>query len=300
MYNKHDYFYIISIYFICLLPKQIETTYFYIKIIISLFLITYIGDSFSQNHTISVDARANGMGNAVVSNKGLLSLINNIGGLGDVRTSEFILSHRIIHDLPFFNSTYIGYIKPAKKGTLGFDIFRFGDDLYNEHRLGIGFSNVIDKVSLGVKAHLLQYMIEGLGTRRVVFVEFGGVTQFSEQLFFGTNIYNVNQANISSQGNETIPIIIRMGLSYIPYHLLIINIETEKDVDLPPLLKLGLEYEFTQNLFARVGLNHNPFRGFWGFGIAKKKFSLDISLGSSPVLGISNEFSIVYHLDGNL
>jgi hypothetical protein len=79
-------------------------------------------------------------------------------------------------------------------GVTSVGAFRFGDDLYNEQMVSLGFGNKFGIASLGVKANYIQYQADGFGTYGAVSIDFGGLAELTDQLSIGAYITNLNQA----------------------------------------------------------------------------------------------------------
>ena len=245
-------------------------------------------DPLTQSH----GARSQSLGNLRINLIDTWAFFNNVGGLDRIENSEVAVgyNHRFgLKELSTFN--LVGAWK-NKYGTLGFGAFRFGATKFNQQTLGIGYSNQIGIVSLGLKAEWFQTQIEGFGTGNAVLLHFGGVAELGPKFFFGAHISNINRAKISKNSQERLPTAIQMGITYRPVETLSIYLETEKDIAVPPALKAGLEYGIKDWLYLRSGINTNPARLFFGFGLRPKGFKIDYGFGQNSALGSTNHISL--------
>jgi hypothetical protein len=252
---------------------------------------------YASGDPFPMGARAWGMGNATLTVSDGWAVFNNISGLAGVQHRNILVAYDNRYGVSGFQTMAIGYIHPLRYGTLGVSLNRFGDNLYNEHKLGVAFSHQLDRVSLGLKINYVQFAIDELGSRSRILFEFGGITTITSQLSFGAYIYNFNQAKLADYQDERIPTVMRAGLSYHPIAKLMLNAEVEKDVDFPATVKVGLEYEVVKHLYLRTGVTTKPFVNHLGLGFVKNKFQFDYAARTHPILGLSHHLSVGYRIE---
>lgn len=252
----------------------------------------------AQLENPAMGARAYGMANASVTLKDQWSVFNNIGGMAGVKNISGQIAYHNRFGIANFQTFALGVVAPVKVGVVGLSVSRFGDNLYSEQRLGLGYSHQIKNVSLGAKINYVQVRIQDLGSQGAFAFEFGGVARISKEITFGAHIYNFNQGRLkTSFGDaEKVPVIMKAGLSYQPVKALLVNIETEKDIDLPATFKAGVEYELVKNIFLRTGIQTEPFNNFFGIGFTPRWFQLNYALSTNDALGVSHHLSFTYQL----
>lgn len=250
--------------------------------------------ALAQNGDYGMGARSAAIGGASVTIGDEWSLFNNIGGLANFEEKSIFTSFKNKYGISEFTSLALGGTYPMLGGTAGLGMFRFGDDLYNEQRVNLGFSNQLGIVSLGLNISYYQLNIEGAGSRKAMMIDFGGRAQLTEQLYFGAHVSNLNQAKLSTVTDERIPTVMKTGLSYRPSQDLMLNAEVEKVVDEDATFKLGLEYEIIENLRLRTGFRTKPFESTFGLGFYPGKFKADYSYNNNPDLGGIHEISLGY------
>lgn len=248
----------------------------------------------AQNGNYGMGARSAGIGGASITLGDEWSLFNNIGGLANFQEKSIFTSFKNKYGISEFTSLALGGTYPALGGTAGLGMFRFGDNLYNEQRLNLGFSNQFGIVSLGLNVSYYQLNIEGSGSRKTMMFDFGGRAKLTEQLFFGAHVSNLNQAKLSTVTDERIPTIMKTGLSYRPSLDLMLNVEVEKEVDEEATFRLGLEYKILDNLSLRTGFRTQPFESSFGLGFYPGKLKADYSYNNNPDLGGIHEISVGY------
>jgi hypothetical protein len=222
------------------------------------------------------------------------SIFNNVGGLAKVKQPSASFSYTAYPHSPFFDQMAALYCKPIKFGVLAGGIYRFGDDLYNEHIISGAFANSFGLASLGIKLNYIQYHAEGFGSTQALTVSFGGVAELSPQILVGAHIVNINQPKLSETSKERVPTRMTMGIGFRPNEKVFLSSEVEKDLAFDLTWKTGFEYQVHKKLVARTGFNLNPQAGFAGIGFKPKKFSLDYAFQYSTNLGGIHQATVSY------
>lgn len=254
--------------------------------------------SHGQNGQYTLGARAGAVANTSLTFSDEWSVFNNIGALAGVEHSSVFFTYQNRYNISAFNTFGGGYVRPMLNGVAAVGVFRFGDDLFSEQKINVGFSNKFGLVSLGANINYLQVSIEGLGTKGIIMIDFGGKATISDRLVFGAHISNVNQGELSSLTGEKIPTIMRAGLSYRPIDGLMLNAEIEKNLNFDALVKIGLEYKLIEKVTIRTGIVTEPFESAFGLGFHPGKINVDYALRNNTDLGDIHEVSVAYRLPG--
>lgn len=250
------------------------------------------------NHHVPLGARAAALSNASVCIADGWSLDNNVAGIARLEKSEIGAFAENRFGLKAFSTVaLVGIMKLGKSGGMGAELYRFGDKLYNEQRLGIGFAHQLGQVSLGLKADLLQVHVEEFGSKRVVAFSFGGQSEIIPNLLVGAHIYNFNQARLAEFQDERVPTVMKAGISYRPGKKVMLNAETEKDIELDADFKAGLEYQVIEKLALRTGFSTLTQSASFGVGFAARSFQINYAFTSQSRLGFSNHVSIGYKFE---
>lgn len=239
-------------------------------------------------------ARSEGMGNASACLDGAWSLTNNIAGLAKAKHATAGFSCQTIPIAPFFNRMAAVFSVPFKDGAAGVGLFRFGDVLYNEHLLSLGFAHTFGLASLGAKVNYIQHHASGLSTRSAVTVSFGGIATLTPHLSFGAHILNVNQPVINPTTEEQAPTKLHAGMSFAPSSNLTLAAEVEKDLEHRAIIKSGLEYQAMKKLAFRTGINLHPQAAFFGFGFQNPKLQADYAIQLNYALGLTHHTTVTY------
>lgn len=249
---------------------------------------------YSQGGKYDLGARSAGLATASVTISDSWSMFNNIAGITEVDGPTSALSYQNRFSVSALNTMGAAFIQPTSFGHLGISLFRFGDELFNEQKIGFAFADEIGIVSLGFGVNYLQINIEGVGRRAILPIEFGGIATLHEKFVIGAHITNINQAKVSRTNNERLPTIMKMGLSYRPLSNLMMNVELEKDLDFEEVFKAAFEYNFVKQFYARTGFRTAPFIATFGLGFDSSKFLVDYAYSNDSRIGDIHELSVVY------
>lgn len=250
--------------------------------------------SFSQTDplTQAQGARSQGLGNIKTNLPDAWTIFNSVGALDRIKSSQITSSFDSRFGLKELSTFGIAGAFQEGWGTFGFGISRFGGELFNQHLMGLGFSNTLGIVSLGAKIEWFQTQIEGFGTGNSFLFSFGGVAELGPKTFFGANFSNINRARFSKNRDQRIPTFIEMGVTYLPSKNISLYSEIEKEVDTKAIFKVGLEYKLKEWICLRTGISSTPNRLNFGFGIRRERFGFDYAFGQNSILGSSHHFSL--------
>lgn len=247
-------------------------------------------------------AAAYGMGNTRLTVGDIWAVFNNIGALG--RSEEMAMGVNVTNQYQVSAFTTVGAVFAAPVnignvgGMAGAGFWHFGDALYSENKVSLGYSHHLGMVSLGVQVNYFQVSVQEMGTQQAIALEFGGVAELRPDLKIGMHIYNFNQAQLADFEDERLPTIMRAGVSYEPIEKLMINIETEKEVDEPAMFKGGVAYQvLPDKLTLRTGVSSEPFVSYFGLGFRYKFLVIDYALNTHPALDLTHHLSLTYRFE---
>jgi hypothetical protein len=278
------------------LPPMIRYTLLFFLFGVSLWQSS--ADCLAGNDNPAIGARAAGLSNASVTLSDVWALSNNVAGIAKLDRPELGAFAENRFMIRGFNTVAFQAMYPtAKYGVGGIDLYRFGDQLYNEQRFGIGYAHRIGTVSLGIKLDLLQLRIQDLGSRKAVAFSVGAQMEVVPDLVVGAHVYNLNQTRLAEAEDERVPTLMKTGLSYRPSKKLMLNVETEKQLALPADFKAGLEYRIIEKFALRSGFSTLAQSATFGAGFQARAFAVDYALGARTALGVSNHLSVAYRFE---
>ena len=237
-------------------------------------------------------ARAQGIGYASACVSDVWSMTSNVAGLAGIKTPVAAASYNTIPSFEPFNRIAAAFALPVISGGAGVSVFRFGDDLYNEHLVSIGYANKFGLASLGFKVNYLQYHAAGVATNSAVTVSFGGIATITPQLSFGAHIVNINQPVINELTGERAMTTLIAGIMLKLSETFAASGEVEKHIQHTPIVKAGMEYQAFKKICFRTGLNLNPQAGFFGLGFKLNRFDLGYAMQVSRITGVSHQATV--------
>jgi hypothetical protein len=240
-------------------------------------------------------ARAAGMGYASSCLQDEWSLFNNAAGLSNLKKTVFATSYEAKPSLQGANRMAFLVTAPTPFGSGALGVFRFGDDLYHEQKLSLGFSNRLGLASLGASLNYLQFQALGFGTKSLFTINLGGIATISPSFFIGAHIQNVNQPLLSDSNQERLSTSLTLGVAYTPTEKIWLTSEIQKQLEVSPTYKVGMEYRPEKKFVARTGINLNPNKLFFGIGLLSTRLTIDYAYEYSMTgLGSCHQASLVY------
>ncbi len=261
-----------------------------------LFVLVFTQSIYAQQGDYSMGARSMGMGGADAALDDAFSAFNNQAGVVRQERSSILFSIRSLYSLEELLASGVAYNYKFRQGALLFSLYRFGDRIFSEHKLGLGYCHQIRFVSLGIQVDYYQQRVESYGSSGCFVFELGGMAEIFPGLILGAYLFNPNRASIGHHDSESLPVMMKAGVSYQPDDKTILCFEIKRGPGEFTYTKLGMEY-ILKNLFPiRVGAIINSAKISFGFGVYLKKFYFDYGTALDPKLGLSHELSILYRL----
>jgi hypothetical protein len=259
-----------------------------------LFCLTFFAKAQTDPLTQVHGARSQGMGNLRVHGMDTWSYFNNPGGLAKLETSVVSAGYDSRFGLKELSSVDLVGAWKIKSGTLGFGLSRYGGKLLNQQSLGLAFANQLGIVSVGGKLEWFQTQIEGFGSGSSLIFSLGGMADLSPNFSVGASISNLSRSKLSKDSETRLPTGVSLGISYTPISQLQIQLEIEKDIQIKPILKAGIEYGIRDWIFLRTGINSHPSRLFFGLGLKSNRMKLDYAFGQNQALGSTHHLSLAF------
>jgi hypothetical protein len=253
---------------------------------------------FGQNavEILPAGARSIGMANTGLTHSDAWSIFNNPGSLARLQHSKMSTGYDHRFQLNELTTIHAGLTISRSKYAIGLGASSFGGEEYNQRNLALVFSHQLGITSLGIKVNYLQTSIEGFGRSANPVVEIGGVAELSPNLLFGAHIYNPIPINIDKTSENNLPIFMKVGLAFLINEKVNLNTEVEKDLLLPPLVKVGLEYQVLPILALRIGAQPQQKNIFYGLGFSPSRFEFHLASGQNLNLGRTFHFSLSYRI----
>lgn len=248
-----------------------------------------------QSSSIQIGGRAAGMAYTSACLQDEWSLFNNVAGFASLKQVVAASAYNVKPKLEGADRSAITFVFPTKIGVVGAGVLRFGDALYNEQLLAVGFSNQLGLASLGVTLNYLQYTAQGFGTKSVLTVSAGGIAALSKSVSIGAYVLNINQPLLSEIEGEKVPTRLNLGIGITPTEKVQFSSELSKEIDHEVTFKTGMEYKATKKFYTRTGFSLYPNNIFIGIGFIQNKLSIDYAYQYALTgLDESHQASVAY------
>ncbi|MEZ4928095.1 MAG: hypothetical protein R3A50_17555 [Saprospiraceae bacterium] len=241
------------------------------------------------------NAAAMGMGGANVALSGLSTGIGNEAQLGKSPKLQLMAGTAIPYTISGWQSAHFqGILGIGKSGGAAISVLHSATELYREQRFELSYGRQLgEKFYLGGTAQLMHSSANEYGSNTAAGFSIGILAHALPEVWIGAKIQNPLQQQI---GDYLAPTILRIGATWQPSDLFLISLETEKDLERPIQMKMGVEYRPYQMFAIRLGTRAgNVARMTFGLGLRLNNgTSIDVGSEWHPVLGITPA-AMVYH-----
>jgi hypothetical protein len=177
---------------------------------------------------------------------------------------------------------------PTKQGNFGIEIDYFGFKNYNESQIGFAYARSLGNLlDIGIKFNYYSFRIPAYQSSSAINFEIGAIAHLTEKLHAGIHFYNPVGGHLSKTNTEKLSSIYKFGVGYEASENFLISAEIVKQEDLPVNVNAGVQYNFLNQFFARVGIASENESPYAGAGVSWNNIRLDISASYHPQLGFS-------------
>jgi hypothetical protein len=268
------------------------------RILLTSTLLFPVVQAHAANDNYPAGAKAAAMSNVGVMIPDFWSAYHNQAGLGFYPHLTFGFHHENQFVVPEYNLHSMALTIPTGTGTLGINYSYFGFSRYHESKIGLALGKAFhERFAVGLQLDYLSTFIDDdLGTSGTLALEAGIMAEPLDNLLLGFHIYNPTGSRIPKMRNESIPVILRMGLAYRFGETLLLGVETEKDLEVGgPAYKMGVEYRVIEYIYARGGIRvQEQVNHSFGLGFRLLNFRADVAFSYHQILGYTPYFSLHY------
>ena len=163
---------------------------------------------------------------------------------------------------------------------------RYGNELYNENRIRLGYGYEWRGIRAGLVLNYRHVAFGGsYGNGGTLGLDLGVGTELYENLWFGAYANNINQPKVG--GKLEVPRKLSMGFSYKIADRALLATDLVKDVDYPLALRSGLEIMLLDMMTARAGVTTEPTTYSFGLGIKNSFWKINFSVQHHQALSWS-------------
>ena len=249
------------------------------------------------------------------------SVFVNPAGLSRLESIELISAFHKPYGLSFFSYRVAGFAIPINKkwGTiaLGYETnstkylnetlsaeeaYRISHSFYLQKdihsTLAIGYSFNLYHIDYGKSAGTEGDGSNGieLGNGYGFGLDFGIQGSLRERTWIGLYAKNINSPEMgSSLSSSNLPRVIAVGFGYEPYYGFSTNFVIYQPLNsYPTQYRGGINYQVLPWFIIRAGINTEPSKIGFGFGLGKWGLKFDYAFVSHPVLPETHQFSLGY------
>jgi len=271
-----------------------------VKVILFAAFVSVSGFLMAQN-AIPPSAGASGlaMGYTGVTFENIYSAFSNQAGLARLSEISFAVQAEQRFLAAGINSGSAAFAYPTKSGTFGLAINYFGFSVYNEQKIGLSYSRLLDKnLTIGAQVDYvgLRFQDAEYGNRGTVTFEIGMQAKLLKKFTIGAHVFSPVRIKLTENPEDVIPTQFNLGVSYEPSKKVTVNVEVEKDIDFPVSFKAGVEYFPVEKFGVRAGTSTMPTQNSFGFGIRLDQVEIDLGTVFNWDLGFTPGISIAYSI----
>ena len=247
-------------------------------------------------------ARSVGLGNSSIVLQDIWSAFNNQAGLVQINGLAAGGYYRNLFFVEGLSDQGLVVAYGRGKNAFALDVSNFGIDQFSENKVGMAYAmDLGEKLDMGVQ---LNYHSTRIGTdesmkRNSLTAELSLLAQLSKELQLGFKVFNPSQTKLSDDNDERIPTVMTIGGGYTFNDKVSLVSEVVKDIDLPAIVRAGVEYRVVPTVFLRGGVSTEPTLSSFGAGLVLGQLDLDFAASYHHTLGYSTQISLSYRFSGD-
>ena len=242
-------------------------------------------------------ARSVGLGNSSIVLQDIWSAFNNQAGLVQIDGLAAGAYYRNMFFVEGLSDQGLVVAYGKGKSAFALDVSNFGVDQFSENKLGLAYAmDLGEKLDMGVQLNYHSTRIGNQETqnRNSLTAELSVLSQLSKELQLGFKIFNPSQTKLSNDEDERIPTVMTIGGGYTFTDKVSLVSEVVKDIDLPAIVRAGIEYRVVPTVYLRGGVSTEPTLSSFGAGVIFGQFDLDCAASYHHTLGYSTQISLSY------
>ncbi|PWJ42564.1 hypothetical protein [Sediminitomix flava] len=251
---------------------------------------------FAQQYEINAGAESSGMGFSALSNKNVWAVFHNLSQVSRLNGVQIGVSTSLLYQQLGFQSSQLSIIYPLKDNAIGVGLHRFGDGLYNEQLITIGWSQLLGNVSIGIQSNLVQFHVrEWINQLSYSFdasVSLPLSSFVEAQLLVKNFTFNTPKANLDSFIQSEFYSSIHFGLGLKPTDNIILQPKIAYRSDQQMFFNFGGEFQLSEAVIIRTGYSNKPSKYHFGWSIFLKKVNVAYALITHPFLKTSHQLSL--------
>lgn len=190
---------------------------------------------------------------------------------------------------------------PTRFGVPAVGFHRYGDHLFNETSIRVGYKNSWRNLHFGVIANYNQISFgANYGSGGALGINVGVAAEITNGLWIGARSKNVNMPQYKGI-REDLPRELALGLSYDLNSSAVFAFDIVKDVRFPVSDRFpvsyrgGLEIKVIDELKGRVGVTTNPTTYAFGLGYGREHWQVNLAVQKHTLLDFSPGMDMIIY-----
>ncbi len=185
------------------------------------------------------------------------------------------------------------FARTSQRDGIGIDMAHSGIASYSEQRFRLLYGRRIGHTLwIGGGADILRISALEYGQAATLTFGVSALANPLPTIWVGAHIYNPVQAEITG---APIPAILRLGAAWRPSDTFIALAEVEKDLERPPVTKIGAAYRPLSGLTVHMGIHGEPLRFTGGVAMhLNNVLAIAMAAEWHPVLGITPTMTLIW------
>jgi hypothetical protein len=253
---------------------------------------------YAECQTTAVGARSVSLSGISAGLEDAWAIDNNPAGLaryGHFSLATSLEQRYLMKELGYYA---IAVSFPTVKGCLGLSTLYSGYRSFIDQKVILAYARLFGERFLGglSMVYIFQKAGDGSHAFHQVSYQLGTIIDLSDKVSLAFTAFNPFELYFKSKEYATLPAIFKLGMSFHYSPVLFIHTECEKDLDLPPGLKIGMEYLFREIFVIRGGIRIFPTSCSFGAALRHQKFLFEFASGYHQYLGFTPQVSFQYDI----
>lgn len=242
-------------------------------------------------------ARSAGLGNTSVTLVDLFAYHHNPGALGFLESGGVAVSYESRYLLRELQSQGFTIAQPLANGVVSVGGQFYGYETFRTNRIGGGYAlKLTDNLAAGVQLNYMSLRLDPFyGVKHAVSGEVGMLTTIGDDVTVGFSATNIGRARLSEFKDDRFSTLLRLGTSYQITRDLLIMMELEQEVSFLTRVRGGMEYNYNEQFYFRIGAQGAPVEFSFGAGYRWNLIQLDLASHYNQLLGWTPSAALLYN-----
>lgn len=265
--------------------------------IIALVVLLRATPLFAQFDFPSMSGAGAAMGGMTVALDDPQSAYITIANLATLQSANISLSVRQNLISEGLGTASVAAATPIGFGGIALSAIHFGDAEYNEQNISLAYALPLsENISLGAAFHYLHSATSDPYYDPLHRLTFSIALRYrpTDELYLAFRAFNPVAVLSYKEEKVHTPALFTLGASYLLTNELLTTAEVEKNFFYDATLRLGLQYCFHDNYYARLGIATKPLLYSFGFGAKWSHLGADMAFQFITPMGPAPQLSLFY------